>query len=241
MNVKIMTKRPVSKLFLCLALPLWFNCANANDSEELSNIRATAERYALAQLKDEKLSQLEAHAISMDPRLRLAKCEQALEAFSNSNTRNITRTTVGVRCNGAKPWTLYVPVTISAVAEAVFTTRPLERGEDLGLEHLEIRQVALDKLPANYFSNTEQLGGMALARSVNSDVILTLNAVKPRQMVQRGQEVMILASTRGIQVRMSGIALKNGASGDLIPIRNIKSGRTIQATVLNDSTVTVNM
>lgn len=241
MNVKIMTKGPASKLFLCLALPLWFNCANANDSEELSNIRTTAERFALAQIKDEKLSNVEAHAINMDQRLRLAKCEQPLEAFANSNTQNIARTTIGVRCNGAKPWTLYVPVTISAVAEAVFTTRPLIRGEDLQLEHLEIRQVPLDKLPSKYFSNTGQLGGMALARSVNSGVILTLNTVKPRLMVQQGQEVMILASTRGIQVRMSGIALKNGASGDLIPIRNIKSGRTIQAIVLSDSTVTVNM
>lgn len=241
MNVKIMTKRPASTLLLCLTSPVWLGCANAFASEPISNIRATAEKFALAQIKDEKLLHIEAHAISLDARLALADCDQPLEAFSNSNSRNIARTTVGVRCSGPKPWQLYVPVTISAMAEAVFTVQPLARGENLRLEHLELKVVALDKLPANYFSNIEQLNGMALARSVNSGAILTVSTVKPRLMVERGQEVVILASTRGIQVRMTGIALKNGASGDLIPIRNVKSGRTIEATVLNNGTVSVNM
>jgi len=236
-----MTKRPASKILLCLALPLWFSGASAYGFEALSTIRATAEKFALAQIDDEKLTNIEANAINMDPRLRLAKCERPLEAFTTANSRNIARTTVGVRCSGVKPWTVYVPVTISALAEVVYTARPLVRGEDLQVESLEIKQVPLDQLPANYLSNIDQLSGMALSRSVNSGVILTLNAIKPRMMIQRGQEVVILAKSQGIQVRMTGIALKNGASGDLIPIKNVKSGRTIEATVLNDSTVTVKM
>lgn len=241
MNVKIMTKRPAGALLLCLALPLWLGCSNALASEPISNIRAAAEKFALAQIKDEKLSHIEAHAVSLDARLGMAECDQPLEAFSNTNSSSIGRTTVGVRCSGPKPWQLYVPVTISAMAEAVFTVKPLARGENLLLEHLEVKEVALDKLPGSYFSNIEQLNGMALSRSVNSGVILTVNTVKPKLMVERGQEVVILAAGRGIQVRMTGIALKNGASGDLIPIRNVKSGRTIEATVLNSGTVSVNM
>ena len=229
------------KLLALLVLPLWVLSASANSFEALSNIKATAERFALAQINDEKLSNVEAHAITMDPRLRLEKCEHPLEAIGTQNFTNIARTTVGVRCTGIKPWTLYVPVDISALAEVIFTTRPLARGAALQLEDLEIRQMPLNRLPANYLGNIHQLTGMELTRSVNSGVILTRNSVKIRQLVQRGQEVIILASGHGVQVRMTGIALKSGAAGDLIPIRNINSGRTIEATVLNGGTVAVKM
>jgi len=241
MNVNILTKEPISKLLLCLGLLLWVVTANANNFEALSNIRATAEQFALAQVIDDKLSSIEARAVNLDPRLQLQKCDQPLQAFTTTNSRNIARTTVGVRCAGLKPWTLYVPVRISALADVVHTLRPLVRGEVLLIEDLEIRQISLDKIPPNYLSNIVQLAGMELARSVNSGVILTLNAVKPRQIVQRGQEVVIIARGAGVQVRMTGMALKNGVSGDLIPVRNIKSGRTIKAIVLKEGTVAVNM
>ncbi|MCH8134687.1 MAG: flagellar basal body P-ring formation protein FlgA [Proteobacteria bacterium] len=240
MNANLLTSGPPNKLLLCLAITFWISSANAASFEPLSNIRAAAEEFALAQLDDEKLSDIKARASRMDPRLQMVKCEHPLEAFSTANSRNIARTTIGVRCNGSKPWTLYVPVSISALTAVVYSSRALLRGEILQVEDLDIKQLPLHQLPANYFRSIDRLAGMEVSRSLNSGAIFTINTVKIRKLVQQGQEVMILASGGGVEVRMSGIALKSGAKGELIPIRNLSSGRIIEAMVLQDGTVVVN-
>lgn len=241
MNAKLLTLRPLNKLLLCLPLAFWFSCASANEFEALDDIRATAEQFALTQVNDKNLSDIEAHTSRLDPRLQLSKCEESLQGFTTANFRNVVRTTIGVRCTGTKPWTLYLPVRISALAEVVYSVRTLVRGEILQARDLEIKQLPLNQLPANYLTSIDQLAGMEMTRSVNSGSVFTLNSVKIRKLVQRGQEVMILVTGSNVRVRMTGTALKNGASGELIPVRNLSSGRTIEAMVLNARTVVVNM
>ncbi len=240
MNVDILTKAQGLRLAILMALQAWFSCASASSIEALSTIRLVAEQFAVTQIDKAGLTNIEATALNIDSRLQLEKCNLPLETFATSNSGNIARSTVAVRCSGLKPWTLYVPVRISAEAEAVVTRQPLVRGDPLLVEYLDIKRVSLDKLPDNYLSDIAQLGNMEVVRAVNSGVILTLNSIRPRQLVQQGQEVVILARGKGLQVRMNGIALKNGASGDIIPIRNSKSGRTVEAQIVNGSTVVVN-
>jgi len=209
--------------------------------EALDSIRETAENFALNQVDHENLRQITATAVTLDSRLQLNKCESPLEAFAATMTNNIARMTVGIRCIGDKPWTLYVPININAIAGVIFPTRPLSRGEILQRSDLEIRELPLSNLPANYLSQIDELTGMELTRPVNTRVALTLNAVKTRNIVQQGQAVIILAKGGSIEVRMNGTAMRSGSYGDLIPVLNITSGRTIEATVLNESTVSVNM
>lgn len=241
LSVKSMTN--VSRLRVyCSLLPiLWNVSATASSSESLATIRETAEQFAIEQIDRTGLSNIEAHAKSMDERLKLGKCETPLEAFNSGNTANLSRTTIGVRCLGPKPWTLYVPVRISATASAVFTSQPLTRGEGIEEKHLEIRQVPFDQLPRNYFSTVEALLDKQLRQSLRAQIVVTANAVAPKEVVQRGQEVIILANGKNIQVRMNGIALSSGASGELISVRNTNSGRTIEATIVNADTVSVKM
>jgi flagella basal body P-ring formation protein FlgA len=229
------TRHLLPAVALTLAMPL-----GAETSASLAEIRQAAEQFALEQVNDTGLSNIQVKAAELDPRLKLASCDGPLETFSSSRSRQLARTTVGVRCNGQKPWTLYVPVAISALANSVFTARPVLRGEALSPESLEIRQVPVDKLPLNYLSSPEQALGMEASRPLKADSPLTLNALRTRQLVKQGQEVLVIASSGGIQVRMSGTALKSGSLGDLIQVRNANSGRTIEAEILDSGTVRVN-
>jgi flagella basal body P-ring formation protein FlgA len=215
--------------------------AQSVEFELLSDIRETAEKFALEQITDRRLTSIEAQAAQMDSRLQLQKCSQPLQATATRQSVNASRTTIGIRCVGSKPWTVYVPVSIEAEAFAVFTSQALAREDDLLVDKLEIRAVPINRLPNNYISELKELEGMALSRAVNSGVVLTRSLLKPRQLVQQGQEVLILAQVTGIQVRMKGIAMKNGISGQLIPVRNNSSGRIVEATILNGSTVLVKM
>ncbi|MCB1671546.1 MAG: flagellar basal body P-ring formation chaperone FlgA [Gammaproteobacteria bacterium] len=211
----------------------------AADSESHEAIRTAATEFARRQIDKTGLSDIQVQAAGLDPRLRLAACEIPLEAFSTSKSGQLARTTVGVRCSGRNPWTLYVPVTIEAQADVVFTRRPLLRGEALTTEVLEIRKLPLSRLPPRHLSSPGQLAGMETTRPLQADTALTLNAVRARQLVRQGQEVVILAVSGGIQVRMTGVARRSGSQGDLIPVQNDSSGRTVEAEVLDKSTVRV--
>lgn len=213
---------------------------NNSASEMLENIRQTATRFAIRQVDDTHLHAVTANAATLDPRLQLRLCSVPLEAFPTGNPAQRVRMTVGVRCTAPNPWTLYVPVHISAMTDVVYTRRAFARGESPAAADLEVRRVALDKLPNGHVRSINQLSQMELVRPLQSGTALTLNAFTSRDMVRQGQEVVIIAEGSGVQVRMAGKAMKNGSSGELIPVRNNNSGRTIEATVLSDGTVRVN-
>lgn len=225
-------------LMLCLCgVPVSY----AAELETLDSIRLSAEDHALAQIDHSHFEDAIATAGSLDTRLQLKKCNIPLETFSTGARTNTSRMTVGVRCSGLNPWTLYVPVTISALVNVVFTSRALTRGALLDAADLQVQQVPMNKLPIGYVSDPGQVTNFELIRPLNIGTPITLSAVRPRNIVQQGQEVIIKAQIAGLQVRMTGEALKNGQSGDLIPVRNLRSGRTVEATIMNESTVSVNL
>tara|TARA_R110002073_G_scaffold57768_2_gene146524 strand:+ start:961 stop:1704 length:744 start_codon:yes stop_codon:yes gene_type:complete len=245
MYVTLLTVRtiPTTLLgyFFSLSLLAGSFAVQAADIEMLDTIRLHAQQHALAQIDETELRDPTATAGKLDSRLQLKKCSSDLETFSTGSMNNVSRMTVGVRCTGQNPWTLYVPVTISATVDVVFSSRALTRGSLLSDEDIETRRVSLDKLPIGYISDSGRLANFELIRPVRAGTPLTLNAVRSRKIVQQGQEVIIVAQTAGIQVRMTGEALKNGNFGDLIPVKNLNSGRTVEATILSDSTVSVNL
>ncbi len=257
MNVTLLTARKcpttinlfqvASNYFLGLLGLLLLFCISrtpisyAAEVETLDSIRLSAEEYALAQIDHGHFEAATATAGSLDRRLQLKKCNIPLETFSTGNRNNTSRMTVGVRCTGLNPWTLYVPITISALVDVVFSSRALTRGALLNEEDLEIQQVPLNKLPIGYLSDPSQVTNFELIRPLNVGTPITLSAVRRRVIVQQGQEVIIKAQIAGLQVRIAGEALKNGQSGDLIPVRNIRSGRVVQATIMNKGTVSVNL
>lgn len=242
MKVNFLTNRLTKNLALGLLLTASaVNSASAQDSEALNDIRRVAERFAMQQIDRTGLSDISASAGSLDSRLRLRDCDVPLETFATSTSRSRARQTVGVRCTGQSPWTLYVPVTISARIEALYTARPLLRGEILSAAAVEVRQVELDKLPGNVLSSSDELDSLETLRPLKAGVPLTLNSVKARQVVRQGQQVVIQASTGGIEVKMKGTAMKSGGYGDLIPVRNSNSGRVVEAAVLNEGTVTIRL
>ena len=59
--------------------------------------------------------------------------------------------------------------------------------------------------------------------------------------VCKGDKVTILASFKGMTIKTQGEALEDGRVGDNIAIRNIKSGKMIQAQVTNALQVEVNI
>ncbi len=174
----------------------------------------------------------------LDPRLRLPACTENLQAFSNATgLANGPRQVVGVRCTGERPWKVYVTVTVERSAWVVVASQYLERGRVIGADDLKRIQLNTRRLPRNIVSDTEQLIGKRLKQAIEAGSPITRSEVTSERLVRRGQRVDILSALPGIKVRMAGIARSDGAKGERIVVRNLSSGRDLEARVSSVSVV----
>lgn len=190
-------------------------CAQAEpvlfDAHPLEDISQTAVALVTTRVDSSSYANIEIHSQPLDERLRLRKCELPLEASVNDSVINAGRTSVSVRCTGATPWSLFVPVTVKATTQVVLVKGPLPRGTVLLPTHLEMREMPVDQLPANYLSRIEDVVGQELNRFVNNESYATAFMLNIRNMVEKGQEVVILARNKTLEVRVAGKALEPGS------------------------------
>lgn len=226
---------------LGLAFPLPVPAQTQEVTQPLADIAAAAETHAHLLLQGQGLAGAEVKASALDSRLRLKLCDAALDTFSNDKILRGGRMTVGVRCKGTAPWTLYVPVAVSAQTAIVLIEGPLPRGTILSESHLRLEQRQLTALPPQYLTSTDQVLGLALTRAVSGATVATPNMVQARDLIAKGQDVVILASGANIQVRMAGVALQKGQQGERIDVKNSTSGKTLQAVIVDATTVQVQL
>ena len=176
----------------------------------------------------------------LDSRLQLAKCRQPLEAFIPANMQNLVATSVGVRCTQPS-WQVYIPVQIQAYTQVLIASRPLAKDTIIAAADIKRDKREISQYRSGVFSDKQQLIGMVLKRPLAEGSVITPREVAPKQLVRRGEPVIILAETSGMTVRVQGEALMDGKSGQLIQVRNTRSGRKLTAEVIATSTVRVRM
>lgn len=213
---------------------------HADTVQSLASIRDAARSYAQTQAQGQQ-GKVIVDAGRLDPRLRLTTCTRPLVTFLPPGSRRLGAITVGVRCTGRTPWTLYVPVTIHVYGHIVVAARTLPHGVILQASDLRIVRRDLSRVAPGYLTQVKQAVGMVLLRPFAPGNPLNESALKPRQLVRRGERVTIIAELNGLVVRSAGTALMNGAYGQLIQVRNARSRRVIDAVVNALGSVKVSM
>ena len=176
----------------------------------------------------------------LDSRLHLEKCLQPLEAFFPSTMQNLVASSVGIRCTQPN-WQVYIPVQIQAYSQVLIASRPLAKDTIIATADITRGKREISQYRSGVFNHKQQLLGMVLKRPLPEGSVITPRDVTPKQLVRRGEPVIILAETRGMTVRVQGEALMDGKSGQLIQVRNTRSGRKLTAEVIATSTVRVKM
>lgn len=176
----------------------------------------------------------------LDSRLRLDKCEQELQVFWPDGARRVGNVTLGVRCEQPS-WSLFVRASVEVMEQILVSSRPLSRGTVLGVDDFEVIKQGISRLSSGYYTAPDQVLGAVMTRSVRAGTVLTPSLLKPPALVRRGDYITILAITGGLQVRMEGEALADGALGDMIRVRNLSSRQEIEAEVVGVGQVRVRM
>jgi len=223
-------------IYCSLVLSLNSQADDAVQSHE--SIREAARQHVLANA-GQFPGKTEVTALALDRRLRLTRCEIPLETYESPNGLRAGRSVVGVRCNGSKPWKIFVPVKIAALQHVLVSKLALRRGQLLNPSDFHLVEQDVAQLRKGYYTNARQVAGLRAKRAIRSGSVLTPSMLAQDKIVKRGSHVEILAREGGLSVRMRGKAMANGAIGDRIRVKNQSSGREVTGLIIEPGVVLV--
>lgn len=162
----------------------------------------------------------------------LAACS-ALDPFMPTGARLWGRMTVGVRCVGERPWTLYVQARVSINATFYTAARAIAPGEVLSNADLVARDGDITAMPQAIVTDPAQaVGAVALSR-VPAGLPLRTDMLRAASSVAIGQSVHVVAGGSGFSISAEGTAMNNAAPGQQVRVKT--AGGQIITGILKDS------
>ncbi len=208
--------------------------------ESLENIRESVREFLETQTRHYDVTP-RISVGHLDSRLRMARCGTQLAPFFPSGSRQVGDLTVGVRCEGPKPWTVYVNASAKIYRRVAVLSRSIPRGSSLTPDDVVLEERDIGTLFSGYFTEIDEVRGLTTKRALATGHILTPNIVALPKLVNRGQEITLIAGADGIEVRSRGKALSDGVAGQLISVKNLGSSRVVEGVVLEAGLVKILM
>lgn len=171
------------------------------------------------------------------PRSELTACS-ALEAFQPPGSRNIGKTTVGVRCLAPSPWTVYLAAQVRLIGRYVVTRQPLPPNHVLTDADLALQEGDLGNLPPDVAQNISGLAGYRTVSGLAANAPLRNALLRPPLVVQQGQTTRLVLNGPGFSVQSEGQALANASRGDRVRVKTA-SGQVVSGVAQDGQQVVV--
>ena len=208
----------------------------AKQYQTISSIKESVSDFLTSELKSDNFT-----ISTVDKRLRLKLCTNKLKSQFPTYSKQLGRTTVEVSCSDRRAWKILVGVNIKKFVNILTAKHSLPAGKLITQNDVSVRHSDVSRMHNGYFTETSQVLNMVVRRPIRAGQQLSPALVKQKQMVTRGDEILILAKTKHLRIKVKGKALMNGYLGQKIKVRNSKSKRILQATVISNGLVEVNM
>lgn len=203
------------------------------ESQSLDALKEKIENYVLASLATEPNSKIQVNVDPIDTRLKLKQCKDSdLVAFNPYQVPMLRANIIGIKCQGTdNRWTLYVPVKVSVQKPVLVAKHLLTRGTRISAEDLDVREVDVSQLKQGYFNKPEEIINKVCKNIISEGGTITPAVLQAESLVHKGEQVAIQALSDNFIVTMEGIALSDGAAGDMIRVKNLSSKKVIEAQV----------
>ena len=234
-----MKTRYLFLMIICLSLPSLLN-ADVNTKQALADIEQAAYAYALSEAQM-KFGSAHVSISPLDKRLNMAACSSELNAFTKKTSVGMGKQTIGVKCYGPVPWTVYVQADIKVFKQTVVATKPLGTGHVLKAEDIKLATVDISQMRKGFVKSKQQVLGQQLKYPLAMGAVVSPNALKSKKVVARGQVITLLAKAGTMEVRMSGKALASAALGQRVKVKNLSSKRVVEGIVASPGVVKVTM
>lgn len=169
----------------------------------------------------------------------LAACA-ALEPFMPTGARLWGHMTVGVRCAGEHPWTIYLQARVALHATYYLAARAMAPGEVLTAADLVARDGDLTGLPQAIVTDPSQaVGSVSLVR-IAGGMPLRRDMLKSASAIAIGQTVRVVAAGDGFSISAEGSAMNNASPGQQVRVKTA-NGQIISGIVKDGATVEIQM
>ena len=203
-------------------------------SQSNADLEAISQRWADAALQGEGTSglplRLQVQVGKLDSRLQLAACAK-VEPYLPPGTRLWGRARIGLRCvQGARPWNVYLPVTVQAFGPAWVLNNNVRMGDALTAADASVAEVDWAENDSPVIANQPDWVGLEAARHLQAGQALRQNLVRPPQLFAIGAQVKVAVTGGGFTIISSGRAMGAGAEGANIRVR-MDNGRLVSGVV----------
>ncbi len=131
----------------------------------------------------------------------------------------------------------WLSVNVRVFRKVWVASRSLRQGEPLGPSLVEQREVEVTF--RDDFVTSESLDGMTLKRSLPAQTPLMINDLQRVKLIRYGQAIEIAMGDEIHNIRVRGIAQRDGARGDRIPVLIVDTKKIIEVKVESASEVIV--
>lgn len=197
-------------------------------SEVTDYLQEQAQAFVLDQLDIPLDAQADVKAGTIDERLPLTRCEDALTISLPARMEIRRNTTVYLKCKGEKSWDLYLPVRVSIQKPYVTVAVPVAKGDILSEPMLTLAYQDQTLIRGDYLTDPTALIGVRSKRELKPGQPIRLTQVC---VVCKGDQVTLSAENSSMQIKTMARALQDGSFGDMIRLVNTRSGRTVQGQV----------
>lgn len=226
-----------NSLILASILALFSQTATAAKFQSHESITVAVRQFLKANITD--YQEIKINIDPLDRRLKLPLCSTPLEVFSHTPHIAPGRLSIGIRCKGRKPWTIYNPAKIAVYKTVAIVKSPIQRGALIQRREITLVKRDISHFRQGYFSSLEQIINQQATRNLAAGLVLQQKHLQQPHIIKRGQKITISAKTAQFNIQMMGLALMDGIKGQRIQVKNEKSKRIIEATVIEPGLVAV--
>lgn len=159
-------------------------------------------------------------------------CASPLTASLPGGDRlELNRMRYDVRCGDIGGWDVAVTVKPDIYLPVLIAKESLERGRVLAASDMQFKKHNISNTRGGYVTNPDDIVGLTVKRRLRELQPISLAQLEAPVMVERGQQVVMIAQQDGIEARTMGEALKKGRKGEMIKVKNSSSERIVTAIV----------
>lgn len=229
----------LSALTFILCGSLLFGPTAKATPQEAEFLRTVAEQYILAQFidKSDENTKIEVTASRIDDRRDYGgKCEGYLTAqLKGTEIRSSSQ--VIITCSRPNaPYSVVIPVKVKRLTRSLVASRNLTRGSIISQQDLSSVYIDENTNLTTAVSDPNLLVGSRLKRDVKAGDQIR---AKSFCVVCKNDKINIIAKSKGLQLKLAGVALEDGTTNESIRVKNLKSGKIITGVVVAPSEVQV--
>ncbi|MCP1508703.1 flagella basal body P-ring formation protein FlgA [Pseudomonas marginalis] len=166
------------------------------------------------------------------PAARIAACAHPRPYLVRPEQSVLGRVAVGVRCLDEVAG--YLQVSVRVVGDYVVSRQRIAAGEVIKAPMLELKRGPLERLPKGSVFEPSQIIGRQASRNLSRGMVITVNHVRERWLVERNARVVLQAQGAGFSISREGKALDNGGLGSTVRVVG-NDGKMLNAQVVGQN------